>query len=241
MLTQLLTDLYYWALPPTCILCQQRAQQPLDICLPCYGDLPWLKPGCPCCATPQTDRVTACGKCQQDPPPFTRALALFHYEPPITQLLLGLKFHSHLLYARVLGEIMAKQITQHWYKQKALPQILIPMPLHRQRLTQRGFNQALELARPIAKICKIPLDIKHCLRPKATLAQAQLKAAARKKNMQNAFTTNPYFAGKHVAILDDIMTTGLSLRSLALSLQQAGAQRIDVWCVARAFKPRFGS
>jgi ComF family protein len=224
-------------MPPTCLLCLQVCQQSggrrQDICLACLNDLPILPQTCARCAkTFLADTTFLCGECLKNPPPYDAAHALFSYQKPITKLIMELKFHERLLNARILGELMANAI-QQWYANKRLPDTIIPMPLHSQRLKERGFNQALEIARPIAKLLRLPLDISSCIRVKATIAQARLPAAKRAQNMHKAFYIRTDFNGRHLAILDDVTTTGHSINALARALKRAGNPRIDVWCCAR--------
>jgi len=114
-----------------------------------------------------------------------------------------------------------------------MPEIIIPVPLHRTRLRERGFNQALEIARPIARSLSIPVDYKSCERVRKTSAQSLLPAAERRKNIKGAFRVTRPIAARHVAILDDVMTTGHTVQELAATLRKAGVERIDVWVVAR--------
>jgi ComF family protein len=131
---------------------------------------------------------------------------------------------------------MAEKVRRYYQNQNP-PDCIIPVPLHPLRLKQRGFNQALEIARPIAKKLKIPIDTTHCLRIVATLPQAAISATARKHNIKNAFIVNPLLKAKHVAIVDDVLTTGSTVTELAQRLKKSGVQKIDIWCCAR---PSFG-
>ena len=108
------------------------------------------------------------------------------------------------------------------------------MPLHNTRLRERGYNQALELARPIAKRLAIPLHTHLLQRHKTTLAQARLSLTDRARNVENAFTIKANIRGCHVSLVDDVTTTGHTLRSASAALKQAGAKRVDIWCAAKA-------
>lgn len=169
----------------------------------------------------------------QQPPPFDATFALFSYQPPITKLIMELKFHQRLVHARVLGELMASMLQQK-YQSQPLPSCIVPVPLHAKRLRERGYNQALELARPIAQQFKIPLDTNTCIRHKHTAAQAQLTQQTRRQNIKNAFKIQEDIKGKHIAVLDDVITTGQTISELCKTLRAAGAARIDVWCCAKA-------
>jgi len=200
-------------LPSACVLCGDRAQPPIDLCAPCKASLPWLSTA--------ADGV----------------MALCHYVPPFDRLITALKFKERLLYARLLSELLLEQVRDQWYIQAPLPELLIPMPLHADRLRERGFNQAVELARPLAKQLKIPLDLRSCQRIRATQAQLTLSATERQRNMDKAFTVKPDLSARHVAIIDDVVTTGHTMAALSSELRKAGVEQIDVWCCARTPLP----
>ncbi len=205
-----------------------------DICQSCLKSLPILPQGCLRCANilPLLPGNVSCGVCLKNPPPFDRTYALFCYQQPVTHLILQLKFQHALAHARLLGELLAVKIQQE-YQHQPLPELLIPVPLHTQRLTERGFNQALEIARPIAKALQLTLLIQHCKRQKATEPQATLPAAERQKNLRNAFEITCDLTGKHIAVIDDVITTGFTITEFCHALKKQGAKKIDVWCCAR--------
>jgi len=222
-----------YLLPPLCLLCGQLANSSHALCLKCQQELPILPHCCEQCAQFLPFAAAKCGLCLQQPPLFSRTFALFPYESPIDKWITQLKFHHQLLYASVFGNWMKEQIEKHWYRNQALPDLIIPIPLHRERLCARGFNQALEIARPISRHLKIPIDYQSVTRHKATLAQSGLTAAERKLNITNAFTSSTNYQGLKIALLDDVITTAATVRECAKKLQENGAAHIDLWCVAR--------
>ncbi len=224
-----------WLLPFTCILCADPSKRNQDLCDSCLQSLPRLKQGCLCCAIPLSFSPTGllCGQCLQKAPPFDVTHALYSYELPITKLILELKFTQALVNARLLGELLATEVLQVWYKAKPLPHVIIPIPLHTTRLKERGFNQALEIARPIAKALRLPINTTDCHRSKLTIPQSTLLATERHKNVKGAFNLTGNFTGLHVAVIDDVITTGSTMTEFCKVLKQHGAQRIDVWCCAR--------
>jgi ComF family protein len=233
-----LKKIYGWFLPPICILCNHPATHeppwPSDICQDCLNELPILPQSCPRCATPiLANQAMECGICLKDPPSFDATYALYLYQLPITKLIMELKFHEKLINARILGGIMAAQIKTAWYYNKPLPDVVIPMPLHPRRLRERGFNQALEIARPIRALTHLPIDITSCLRIKSTAPQARLSGEKRGQYMKNAFLIQRDFSGLHVAVLDDVITTGQTIAEFCRALKQKGAFKIDVWCCAK--------
>lgn len=222
--------------PYTCLLCQNFTRESSGICAPCQIDLPWLKDVCAQCAHPLgASSLTSCGYCLRSPPPFTITIGAFSYEYPIASLILQLKFNERLAVARSLGTLLGAQIRSH-YQDSSLPEYIIPVPLHSTRLQERGYNQAVELARPIAHALKIPLDLTHCRRILPTAPQSAGSAKARKINLSQAFWVNPKFVSNHVALLDDVMTTGQTVSALASVLRKSGVARVDVWCCARTVK-----
>lgn len=143
-----------------------------------------------------------------------------------------LKFQQRLLYAQTLGEMLALQLVEA-YRDHTMPSLILPVPLHPARLKERGFNQALEIAKPIARMFKLPIEKKCVQRIKATEAQSGLSANKRHANMLNAFSVQKSLNADYVAIVDDVMTTGITVRELSNVLLQSGVKRVDVWCCAR--------
>jgi ComF family protein len=225
-----------WLLPYTCILCHQPSQHEQDLCNRCYQTLPLIKSACQHCAIPlpETTSTLVCGQCLQQVPPFDLTYALYLYQFPVNQIILDLKFNQSLINARVLGELLTEKIQHTWYSQRPLPDIIIPVPLHPVRLKERGFNQALEIARPIAQSLKLPINREACQRTKPTAAQATLSPAERRKNIKQAFTVTQDFTQQRIAVIDDVITTGHTVTELCQTLKRHGAQAIDVWCCARA-------
>lgn len=233
-----------WCLPPTCLLCGLKTSTEHNICEPCKQDLPQLHAGCRRCArllpeeaySPTSEQELLCGACIKDPPPYDYTYALFPYQTPITELIMRLKFHHQLTHAKLLGELLADKIATIWYKQQPLPTRIIPMPLHRLRLRERGFNQAVEIGKPIARRLNLILDRFNALRVKYTIPQSLLPARARVQNVRNAFVVKKNYRGMHIALLDDVVTTGKTVAELCNVLQRHGAKRIDIWCCARAIE-----
>jgi ComF family protein len=220
-------------LPFQCLLCAHRTHSRKNICSDCIANLPILSHRCLRCAQnlPIKQTELVCGSCLSHPPPMHRTYALFPYQAPITRLITGLKFEYQLSYGFLLGDLLAERVRHDWYKETRLPELIIPVPLHPSRLKKRGFNQAIEIALPLSKY--IPIDRHGILRIKSTVPQSQLNAKERIKNVAHAFSLQRSYKGKYVAILDDVMTTGATIRELSQTLLNAGASQIDVWCCAR--------
>ena len=236
LLQQLNTRLTHCFLPFNCILCSEETGRKLDLCIDCEKHLPWLKNVCIYCAAPLPFKTeSCCGACLKKPLPFHKICIIFSYTQIIKKLITALKFQKRLIYAHILGSLLAEQISLQYQKDN-LPDLIIPVPLHRKRLYQRGFNQAMEIARPISKRLNIPIDYKGCTRVRHTAAQSQLAANQRSTNVKNAFAVQEYLSFKqHIALLDDVMTTGHTLTELSRALYCTGVKRIDVWCCARTY------
>lgn len=235
MLKKLFVKTFNALLPTTCILCQEVSSRSYALCSSCEAQLPWLYNVCPQCALPFSayadSKHVVCGRCLRYPPPYDLTIALWHYQQPITRLIAGLKFNKQLKCAELMGKLLAKELIKG--SDYCLPDCIIPVPLHPSRLRERGFNQALEIARPVAKQLQIPIDITSCQRVKATLAQSSIPARLRRKNTLNAFQVTADLSARHVAIIDDVVTTGYTIKELAKQLKRAGVAKIDIWCLAR--------
>ena len=217
-----------------CQLCGQAGDQARDLCTACAAEFVRNDVCCPRCALPLEAPALLCGECLEHAPPFASAVAPFVYGHPLDMLMTRFKFGRSLAAGRVLAELWIDALRA---LPPARPDVLIPVPLHPDRLRERGYNQALELVRPVAQASQVPLRADLLLRTRATLAQTNLDATARAKNLRGAFKAAETAAlPAHVAIVDDVMTTGVTLRECARTLLRAGAQRVDVWALARAPK-----
>ncbi len=224
--------LQFALLPPRCLLCGQRSDSSLDLCTGCAGDLARNRLCCPRCALPLQTPAPLCGECLKREPPFTATSAPFVYVQPLDQLTMRLKFGRSLAAGRVLSQLWIEALRE---LPPPRPDLLIPVPLHASRLRERGYNQALELARPLAQALAIPLRHDVLSRTRATPAQANLDAKARRRNLKGAFSIAETVAlPAHVVVVDDVMTTGATLRECARTLLRAGVARVDVWALARA-------
>jgi ComF family protein len=194
--------------PAVCILCRRRGAFGLDLC-----------PGC------EADFVP------NDPPQIESGYVPFRYAYPIDHLVRGLKFRGDLACGRVLGELFAARVLA---RAVALPELIIPVPLAQQRYRQRGFNQANELALPLRRVTGIPVRNDLVIRHRETAEQAVLDPEGRRKNVRRAFKMAAPLPARHVAILDDVVTTGSTVGEVARVLRSAGAERVEVWAICRA-------
>ncbi|MDE2139810.1 MAG: ComF family protein [Gammaproteobacteria bacterium] len=222
--------------PPYCLLCSRPSRSRRELCNDCARDLPWNRHACPHCALPVPAETGAalCGACLRSPPLWDSAASPLVYDWPLDQLLQRFKFTGDLATGQLLGELLAEFLM---CLPMAKPDLLIPIPLHSARLRERGFNQALELAHPVSRRLHLRLDNRACLRRMNTAVQSKLDAKERRRNLRDAFEVRTSLRGVHVAVLDDVVTTGATVGALSRALREAGAARITVWSLARAARP----
>jgi predicted amidophosphoribosyltransferase len=213
-----LTNIQDWLLPRLCPACNDWAGPGRILCKGCERSLPRLGNACPRCATPyEHDHIHIlgdCGVCQRHPPAFVRTIALYRYAPPADHFIRALKFHRQLGLARLLGEQLAARLRTEPH----LPDLILPVPLH------------------VADALQVSLAVHDLRRVRATLPQSDLPFDARRKNVKGAFTVRDTTAlrGRHVALVDDVMTTGNTAEAAARTLLAAGAEAVEVWVIARA-------
>ncbi|UKE73732.1 ComF family protein [Xanthomonas graminis] len=217
-----------WVLPERCLVCSEPGAAGLDLCPACRDALPCNASACQTCALPlpALDAAQLCGSCQRTPPPLALVASACVYAAPVDGLLRRFKFHQDLAAGRVLAAVLQARCAG-----LPRPQALLPVPLHRARLRQRGYDQALELARPLARALGLPLCA-GLQRVRATAPQSELDARARRRNLRHAFAVQAPLPA-HVALIDDVMTTGATLHAAAQALRRAGVARVDAWVVAR--------
>ena len=218
-----------------CLLCLSPTQHKHLLCSRCERDLPKNNACCVICAAPlvsipQLERSLVCGQCLKYPPHYTTSIIPHLYASPLKQLISQLKFHGNLTYAPLLANCFLQSVKR---RKNHLPECIIPVPLHTKRLHERGFNQALELARFVAQQLNIPLDYSLCQRNKETPFQSGLSAKQRKLNLKNAFLLTKPHKYKHIAIFDDVVTTGTTVNELAKILKMSGVETIEIWAIAR--------
>ncbi|MGQ0443368.1 MAG: ComF family protein [Methylophilaceae bacterium] len=209
-----------------CLLCAAAETDHTGLCAPCLSELPYAPTtSCPQCGLNANGLV--CGSCINAAPDFDATHAVFTYVFPIDAMIQRYKY-GHLL---PLGQLFSQHLAQKVSASSV--DLIIPMPMHPTRLKQRGFNQALEIAKSLTKHQAEKIDYKSVIRSKLTPPQASLPLKQRVKNIKGAFKVNTDLTGKRIAIVDDVMTSGASLNELAKTLKKAGAARVECWVVAR--------
>jgi ComF family protein len=219
--------------PGFCLVCGRKAAGGRDLCCRCAAGLAYNHNPCRCCALPlpaTSKPGSLCGGCQNHQRPYEKVTAPCLYEGEIQRLHQAFKFHRKLSAGRLLSELLCDAIES---SDLPRPELLIPVPLHPSRVRQRGFNQAMELARVASRQLDIPVD-QFCIRRcKATAPQSGLSKRERIGNIRGAFAMKRPVQAEHVAIIDDVMTTGMTIEQVARVLRRHGVRRIDAWVVAR--------
>jgi ComF family protein len=210
-------------LAPECLLCGAAAGDAM-LCEACAAALPQPPPACPVCAAPSPG-AAVCGACLSRPPSFDATFAVWPYGFPIDRLVQSLKYRGNLPVARMFGAALALRVAGRTVDVDA------PMPLARERLTARGFNQAMEIAR--ATVARSALVNAKIERVRDTASQTDLPYVERARNVRGAFACGGTLRGLRVAVVDDVMTSGATLDELAETLKRAGAAWVENWVIAR--------
>lgn len=221
-------------LKPHCFLCATNRTQKHGLCSGCLNDLTWA-PANSCLQCGLISDGNLCGSCISSPPDFNATHAVFIYAYPIDTMIQRYKYGTSLSLSHAFGQLLNEKI--RLINNVDAIDLIIPMPMHPTRLKERGFNQALEIAKVLdSLLCKnkiSKLDYKNAIRKTLTPPQASLPLKQRVKNIKGAFKINKDLTGKRIAIVDDVMTTGASLNELAKTLKQAGATHVECWVIAR--------
>lgn len=230
--SRLLARLFDVLMPQDCLVCGEPAREQA-LCAPCLAELP-RRPlaACAVCALPSLNGGP-CGQCLRQPPTFEATRAVFDYAFPVDHLVHALKYGGQLsvagFFARevcVLAESLRSDID-----------LIVPMPLHARRLAERGFNQAVEIARLLSQSRRLPMELARVRKVRDTPTQASLGRDDRIVNQHGAFACDRVLEGQHVLVIDDVMTTGASLNELARCLKRQGATRVTNLVVARTPTP----
>jgi ComF family protein len=230
-----------WVIPTHCILCQEgNCYPPISspICARCEKDLPAQGQSCKICAISITV-PGICGACLAAPPNFDRTIALWRYAPPVDKLVQTFKFNAALYLAPWFAEKLLR--VTHWSQvtnDDFGHPLLLPMPLHRSRLRERGFNQTHEIARFIGRGIHAHAPSNAVIRQRARPPQTEMPLRDRSANVQGVFSCNVNLTGQSIVVLDDVMTTGATLNELARVLKLAGAKNVTNWVLARTPPPR---
>lgn len=241
-----------------CLLCDESTANTMHFCSACIEDLPSIPYYCKTCALPitlseQVDRQTLniepsimCGECISRTPSFSETLCPFKYEFPIRQIIRQIKYENKRYWIKPLCHFLEGKITLAIKTREnfAYPDLLIPIPIHKSKLKTRGFNQAELIAKTISNLTKIPFDKSILIKIKNTANQSQLDKQERMKNLKGSLQVSSkaihkfLLTGKHIVLIDDVMTTKATAEYASKLLLEAGAKKVDVWCIARTPKQK---
>jgi len=224
------------ALPQHCELCVGAAGDAL-LCPACAESLPALPAACPVCALPNPAGAV-CGACLVRPPPYAATVAALVYAFPVDRLLQRLKYGGRLALADWAAAMLAAAAARALARRDAAarPDRVVAMPLARSRQRERGFNQAAEIARRVARAAGLP-QVDALVRVAAGPPQAALPWAGRARNVRGVFAVSGDVVGSRIALVDDVMTTGATVAEAARTLRRAGAAAVECWVVARTLPP----
>lgn len=234
---KLIKNISFFLFPGCCVLCGSESDRVIDLCYHCESDLPHNNQCCIRCSIPLINNDqsgTLCGECIAHPPIFDQCLAPLRYEFPVSALISRYKYQGHFCSGAVLADILLTKLFKDQIRdQNKKPDLIVPVPLHRQRQFFRGFNQSQWLAQYLSRELNVPVDAYLLKRCRKTPPQQGLKRKQRQKNLKGAFQVNRPIEGKHIALVDDVVTTGSTVSELAQLLKKAGATKVEIWCLAR--------
>ncbi len=222
----------------SCLLCLARCRVTEGICRACLASLPRLGLACQKCREPLQsfnlphDEQLLCRRCQQRPRPYRDCIVGLQYATPVAQMVHKLKYQRQLSYLKPLTRHLLHEL-EHHYRDTPWPEALLPVPIHWWKLRLRGFNQAQLIAKQLSRELGIPLLHRSVGKLSKRASQAGLTARARHHNSQQAYRIDKVITQQHIALVDDVMTTGATVESLCQTLLQQQPYTIDIWCIAR--------
>lgn len=214
-----------------CLFCLKRAKDRRNICASCYQNLPWMEGHCCCVCLAELDSENqeTCGDCISSPKYFDQLVTPLEYRDQIHQSIVSFKFKQQLIQGRLLADCWLEN-----YEATIKPELILPVPLHRFRQIRRGFNQSAEIAKHWSKHLDIPYSSKHLKRKNHTQTQRSLKRVGRLKNLRGAFEITDSNLPKHIAIVDDVFTTGSTVNEVAKQIRRCSAVKtVEVWSLAK--------
>ena len=224
--------LYSVFAPGLCLACGCELTNARALCSSCINQLRRVPNPCQYCGQPNPLQGLVCPACLLHPPRWQKLFAPLQYRGLVRDYLIQLKFSEALHLAKSLGDVCSDGLRESLPE----PEILLPVPLHRSRLLERGYNQAYEIATVWSTSLGIPIDRHALSRTRATRSQSGLNARQREGNIHRAFDYSPRRAYRHVAVIDDIVTTGSTVTEITRELHRGGVEYVEIWALARAYK-----
>lgn len=215
--------------PGLCIGCGHPIQTLQHFCPACASRLECINHACYLCGLETHNSGSICAACLYDPPRWQNMIAPLIYQKFSRDLMIQLKFNEDLY----LANSLVSHLIKHFQRHKSRPEVLVPVPLHQNRLIDRGYNQAFEIANILARQLNIPIDTQALKRTRHTESQLGLSANQRQKNILKAFKYESAIKYSHVAVVDDIVTSGSTANEITKTLHRAGVDNVEVWGLAR--------
>jgi ComF family protein len=213
-----------------CALCHALQAETPSLCSACLNDMPCIEKSCLICGMPLSISDT-CGSCMVLPAVLNTTICAYRYAYPLDLLIKRYKYKQKLDLILPLVTVLSEKILAN---SEPLPEVIVPVPLHFNRLFKRGFNQSLEISKTLSRIINVPVDNNLIVRVRNTTPQFKLSSKQRKKNLRGAFRLMPGRTYQSVAIVDDIITSGATGDEIAQLFRHAGVRRIQLWALARA-------
>lgn len=224
----------------SCLLCDEPSLRLVALCEACEADLPWLGRQCSQCALPIPKQHSLCADCTHNPPVFNSVITPLQFTFPVDTLISRFKYRQQWPYGQLLSALLAQHLNYYFDEGGHRPDLMLAVPLAKARQRQRGYNQAQMICDWLRKSLQLSNPQQLVLRSRETISQQGLSAKARRDNLHNAFTlTQPdTVKGQHIALVDDVLTTGTTCSTISRLLLKHGAARVDVYCLARTDKPQ---
>ena len=232
---------YHWLKSKqSCLLCDAPSHRLIALCEDCEAELPWLNEQCPQCALPMPSQRALCADCTHQPPLFSQVITPLQFSFPVDTLISRFKYQDNWPYGQLLSTLLAQHLSYYFDEGGQRPDLILAVPLAKQRQRKRGYNQAQMICNWINKALDLDNPQRLLLRKRETISQQGLSAKARRDNLHNAFqlTQPEQIKNKYIVLVDDVLTTGTTCSIISGLLLEHGAARVDVYCLARTAKPQ---
>lgn len=235
------TKVYHWLkIKQSCLLCDGPSHSLLALCEDCESELPWLNQHCQRCALPLTNSQLLCADCLNNPPLFSKVIVPLQFDFPVDALISRFKYQKNWPYGKLLSSLLRRHLEYDFAEDGQRPDCLLAVPLAKGRQRQRGYNQAQMICDWLSRPLGLDNPQRLLQRTRETISQQGLSAKARRDNLRHAFALSDpaRIKNKHIALVDDVLTTGTTCSIISGLLLQHGAARVDVYCLARTDKPK---
>ena len=234
-------QVYHWLKnKQSCLLCDATSHRLLALCEDCEAELPWLGQHCQQCALPLPNQQALCADCTDKPPLFSKVITPLQFSFPVDTLISRFKYQQRWPYGQLLSALLVQYLNYYFDEGGQRPDLILAVPLAKRRQRQRGYNQAQMICDWLRQSLNLDNPSQLLVRTRETTIQQGLSAKARRDNLHNAFALiqPEQVRNKHIALIDDVLTTGTTCSIISGLLLKHGAARVDVYCLARTGKPQ---